>query len=309
MSVQLPDILSFCNVFNLRANKHCRAVSRASEKWLIDSGILLPSGMEWSKAKVGLLAAACYPNTDVTQLRLITDFLSLLFYCDERAAASAECAEEREDMFALLSDRLPRIAYKNPGWYIRFHKSQRSYLEARRQFSKNVGSDAVPDLESYIELRREMSGFRMAFDMIEYAGDLSFPESLFGDAVFRKLVEHACDIAAWSEDIVSCAKGISPSQTPNLVTVLMRERSASLDSALVFAGTLIKQSVDAFLEAEHELLSSSDLGTDREVQRYVLGLRDWIAGSVNWLYETQRFLGEKGSEVRTFGWVFVPVAQ
>ncbi|KIJ62375.1 hypothetical protein HYDPIDRAFT_30347 [Hydnomerulius pinastri MD-312] len=214
MSVQLPDILSFCNVFNLRANKHCqcRAVSHASEKWLIDSGVLLPSGTEWSKAKVGLLVAACYPNTDATQLRLITDFLSLQLYRDEKAAASGECVGQGD------------------------------------------------------------SGYVRA-------------------------------------DIVSCAKGISPSQTPNLVTVLMRERNASLDSALVFAGTLIKQSADAFLEAEHEPLSSSDLGTDGEVQRYVLGLRDWIAGSVNWLYETQRFLGERESEVRTFGWVFVPVAQ
>ncbi|KAG1722344.1 hypothetical protein EDB19DRAFT_1768126 [Suillus lakei] len=43
-------------------------------------------------------------------------------------------------------------------------------------------------------------------------------------------------------------------------------------------------------------------------RRYVRGSRNCIAGSVNWLYETERYpsCGTKGNEVRAFGWAFVP---
>ncbi|KAF9222155.1 terpenoid synthase [Gyrodon lividus] len=305
-SAQLPDLLSSCSAFELRTNRHCRTVSQASERWLAESGVALRS-MAWRAAKPGLLAAVCYPSTDATQLRLIADFLSLLLYHDEQPPAPGSGGD---DMLVLLSDRLSRMAYKNPGWYIRFHKSQRSCLAARQLLRMNgLGAGSVaPDLESYIELRRDASGFRMALDMIEYAGDLDVPETLFGNTLFRKLLDHACDIAAWSEDIVSCAKGISPAYRANIVTILMKERNASLEGALTSAGTLVKQSVDAFVGIEEALLAIPGLSADRETQRYLQGLRDWIAGYVNWLYETQLFLGEKGSEVRTFGWVFVPVS-
>jgi len=109
--IQLPDILFICSPFELRTNKHCKAVSQASEKWLTDSGGALAS-VNWRPLKVGLLAAACYPTADVPQLKLITDVLSLLMYqidqADwERAPISDPWATEvanfdsEPDMFSL----------------------------------------------------------------------------------------------------------------------------------------------------------------------------------------------------------------
>lgn len=86
--IQLPDVLSICSPFELRTNKHCKAVSQASEKWLADSGGALAS-MNWRSLKVGLLAAACYPTADPPQLRFITDVLSLLMYQIDRPDVEA----------------------------------------------------------------------------------------------------------------------------------------------------------------------------------------------------------------------------
>ena len=44
--------------------------------------------MTWSAAKPGLLAAACHPTADPTQLRFITDFLSLLLHHREQPATT-----------------------------------------------------------------------------------------------------------------------------------------------------------------------------------------------------------------------------
>lgn len=110
------------------------------------------------------------------------------------------------------------------------------------------------------------------------------------------------------KDIVSCAKGIPPKHEANIVTILMRERNVPLECAVSSAGTLVKQSVDAFVVTAEALLLVPDFAADHEVRRYLRGLREWIAGFVNWLYETQLFVGEKGNEVRAFGWVFIPVS-
>lgn len=220
---------------------------------------------------------------------------------------------------------------------MRFVKSRRRYLEARHQLSKNGAVGVIPDLESYIEQRRDASGFRMALDMVQYAGDATVSDALLGDVLFGRLHDHACDIAAWSEvgvpffffrptrtnsagcvwgwllidvpkkEIMSCAKGAPPKDEANIVTILMRERNVPLECAVSAAGTLVKQSVEAFVATEEALLSVPEFAADHEVRRYLRGLREWIAGFVNWLYETQLFLGEKGSEVRAFGWVFIPV--
>ncbi|KAH7926001.1 terpenoid synthase [Leucogyrophana mollusca] len=296
-SVQLPDLLASTSPFELRTNRHCRSVSSASEKWLKEVGVDV--GDQWRKTKVGLLAALCYPRADPTQLRLVTDFLSLLVAADEHGYDGAH------DPFARMADRLSRAGYKNPAWCMRFHRSLRAYREARSHLALDADSDVVPDLETYVELRRDASGLRMAFDLVEYAGGLELPERVFGRSMLR-LVECACDIVAWSEDIASCAKAQS-SNKHTIVNVLMKERGISLAAALMQAGTLVQQSIDAFLAAERALPSWRDHTVDADMRFYVQGLRDWIAGSVNWYYESERYFGDKGNEVRMFGWVFLPV--
>jgi hypothetical protein len=42
-----------------------------------------------------------------------------------------------------------------------------------------------------------------------------------------------------------------------------------------------------------------------QVTRYILGLKDYIIGSIHWGYETELFFGTKGDETRSFGWVFL----
>lgn len=256
--------------------------------------------------KVGLWASLCYPGADLTQLRLAVDFLSLLVYEQERDGCESENGNDLE-VFDLISDRLGRVAYKSPAWYIRFHRSMRAYHDAKRRLH-SLDSTCIPDLETYVDLRRNASGLRMVFHMIEYAGGLDLQERASSHPMLRQLTSQACDLIAWSEDAISCAKGMTPSSRLNIITVLMKDRNCSFGSALAHVGTLVKQSADAFLATERQFAACVDPAVmNDDTRRYVRGLRDCIAGSVNWLYETERYLGTKGNEVRAFGWVFVPV--
>lgn len=279
-------------------------MSQASEAWLREVGLGLK--LEWKGLKVGLWAALCYPGADLTQLRLAVDFMSLLVYEQERGRERDGCDDENEnengnDVFNLISDRLSRVAYKSPAWYIRFNRSMRAYHDAKRHLH-SLDSTRIPDLETYINLRRNASGLRMVFHLIEHAGGLDISSS---HPELKQLTDQACDIIAWSEDAISCAKGMTPRSQLNIITVLMKDRNSSFGSALAYVGTLVKQSADAFLATERQFVACAVMNDD--TRRYVRGLRDCIAGSVNWLYETERYLGTKGNEVRAFGWVFVPV--
>ena len=49
---------------------------------------------------------------------------------------------------------------------------------------------------------------------------------------------------------------------------------------------------------------NDDAARLEDVDRYIQALKDCIAGSVHWVYETELFFGKKGGEVRSFGWVF-----
>lgn len=108
--------------------------------------------------------------------------------------------------------------------------------------------------------------------------------------------------------------------------LLMLHKKLSTQGAMNFAGGMIKDAFASFCADEKCLLDDlenrpggggllswvykSDPSPDndtqvKQIKRYIRALKDCIAGNIHWLYETELFLGKKGSEVRTFGWVFV----
>jgi len=140
------------------------------------------------------------------------------------------------------------------------------------------------------------------------------------------------DVASYQFDL---AKG----NKHNLVAILMHHKNISLQGAVNLAGNMIKDAFATFRSLEHSLLesvdpkkgaigssflssvwtfvfpsSNSNNSSDSEtvsnetltvVQNYITRLKDCIVGTVNWLYETELYFGKKGSEIRTFGWVFI----
>jgi hypothetical protein len=113
----------------------------------------------------------------------------------------------------------------------------------------------------------------------------------------------------------------------NLVAVLIAEHGFSVQSAVNFAAKLVKQTIDTFITTEQLLpISFShpagysrspawssrplpfhpwDRNGERDIRLYIQGVRDCVAAFVNWMYETELFFGKKGSEVRSFGWIFL----
>jgi len=70
-----------------------------------------------------------------------------------------------------------------------------AYFDAQCQ---EADSKEVPDLDSYIRFRRDASGCKPCFTLIEYANGLDLPDEVFEEPIVRTLQETANDIVSWS---------------------------------------------------------------------------------------------------------------
>jgi len=82
-----------------------------------------------------------------------------------------------------------------------------------------------------------------------------------------------------------------------MIPVVMNQEGIDLQSAVDFVGNMCKQSIDRFIE-ERSRLPSWGPEIDRQVDIYVAGLADWIVGSLHWSFESERYFGKNGRQVK-----------
>jgi len=99
------------------------------------------------------------------------------------------------------------------------------------------------------------------------------------------------------QDLFSFNKEQAIGDTHNMIPVIMNEQGCDLQTAVDMVGELCRQSIDRFVE-DWKNLPSWGPEIDRQVQSYVQGLADWIVGSLYWSYESERYFGKTGLEVK-----------
>ncbi|KAJ7102908.1 isoprenoid synthase domain-containing protein [Mycena epipterygia] len=339
-SVQLPDFLSLSRAFDLRTNRHCFAVTSASEQWFTTQENVLNederAGLR--SMKIGLWAACVFPTCDSPHLRLATDFLTALVTCNARLARAQtlrDCGwtEERSpDSLGCLSENLlfrhfmPKIASVMPSelWREKFCRSCEAFRAAQMQMLAHRQNNTLPGVDAYVELRRDLSGLPMVLDLIQMAEGLNLTVGDEWDSLNR----FAADIVALSIDIFAYNNDQFIDNNFNIVSIIRADRGVSVQVAINAAFALVEQSFQNFLAAESTLFLGQDPAPSARlwsplsrmqppVQRelpadskiYLHGLKDCIVGTLNWSYETELYFGSKGDEVRQFGWVFLRVKE
>ncbi|KAJ7472059.1 isoprenoid synthase domain-containing protein [Mycena latifolia] len=343
-SVQLPDLLSLSRAFDLRTNRHCHAVTHASEQWFATQGHALTEDERASlrSLKIGLWASTCFPTSDLPQLRLATDFLTLLLTCNarlSRARTLCDCGwtEGRSQggweclsdniLFRPLMERIA-AAMSMETWRENFRRSSEAFRISHMQILAHRRNNTLPSVEAYVELRRDLSGMPMVFDLIEMAEGLKMASC---DEPWKSLKRFAADIIALSTDIFAYSNDQLNDNSFNIVSIIQAEKGLSVQSAINSAYALIESSFRNFLTVESavflarsppspvtpswtwNLLSRKEPPVttpgqpppDPDAKLYVQGLKDGIVGTINWSYETELYFGVKGDEIRQFGWVFL----
>jgi hypothetical protein len=82
-----------------------------------------------------------------------------------------------------------------------------------------------------------------------------------------------------------------------MISVIMHQYDVDLQTAVDIVGNMCKQSIDRF-NAERARLPSWGAKVDRDVGVYVDGLANWIVGSLHWSFESERYFGTSGRQVK-----------
>jgi hypothetical protein len=104
-SFQLPDLLGIISCLELRTNRFCLFATDTSEKWFFEeiNHCISPTELSYLRStKLGLLAALCFPTSDAPQLRLLTDFLTMLFYSNIRALSLTQAGHSSNSIQATM---------------------------------------------------------------------------------------------------------------------------------------------------------------------------------------------------------------
>lgn len=72
------------------------------------------------------------------------------------------------------------------------------FFRAVRQQALDRTYDDIPDLESYITLRRDTSGCKPCFALIEFAGGYDLPDAVVEHPSIQILQDATNDLVTWS---------------------------------------------------------------------------------------------------------------
>ncbi|KAF9010031.1 isoprenoid synthase domain-containing protein [Cyathus striatus] len=313
--ILLPDLVSHCT-FKLRGNRHRKLITSETKKWLFKGDNLLGKRRDaYHGLKCGLLTSMCYPDAAYPQLRVCNDFLTYLFHLDNLSDDMDNFGTSTTADVVLNSlyhpyifhparvGKMTRDYYKrmiltaSPGAQQRFIETFDFFFQSVTQQAIDRKHSVIPDLESYIALRRDTSGCKPCWALIEYANNLDIPDEVMDHPLIRSLGEAANDLVTWSNDIFSYNVEQSKGDTHNMIPVVMHQEGLDLQSAVDFVGNMCKQSIDRFND-DRAHLPSWGPEIDRQVAVYVDGLANWIVGSLHWSFESERYFGKTGRQVK-----------
>ncbi|KAJ6522663.1 isoprenoid synthase domain-containing protein [Mycena vulgaris] len=313
----LPDLEFHCT-FPVRISRHHKSLPAKTKAWFFrgrDNGHKMQCAI-FNGLKPTLLAAVGYPEAGYQQLRLCSDFITYLFLLDDASDELGKrditsvadvvlnslyhphtyCSSTRiSEMAKDLAKRMSQTATI---------RVQHRFMEALNLFFQSVNdqaqdrlSGAIPTLEQYILLRRDTSGCRPCWALIEYANNLDIPDEVHEHPVIRGLSDAAADLAGWSNDLFSYNVERSRGDTHNMIVVAMHHHNLDLFSAAEFVGDMCRQAIEKFNVLRKEVPSWGGK-VDQDVAQYVQGLADWIVGCVHWSFETERYFGKANKSVK-----------
>ncbi|CAF0728232.1 unnamed protein product [Adineta steineri] len=190
------------------------------------------------------------------------------------------------------------LAYTTPVFQQRFKTTFRDTVEASfRQETYEKDHQTLPDLKTYIELRRNTCYGPMTYTLIEFSLGFDLPDECRANETLKGLMNCMIYAAGWANDIYSFNVEQSEGQY-NLISVLMNANPPlSIQQAMDQAGQMVIDEYAHFERLQRQLPSwGADI--DDQVEKYVDGLGKVIRGNLCWCFETQKYFGSETEEVK-----------
>ncbi|KAF7348881.1 Terpene cyclase [Mycena venus] len=335
-SMILPNLQTHCT-FPFRKSRYHKFLSAKTKAWFF-RGRAEDFKMQcatFKGLKPALLAAVSYPTAGYPQLQLCSDFLTYFFFLDD-LSDELDKADTKSVADVVLNSLYHPYTYRSSTRISEMTKDlvkriaktatigvQHRFVETFNLFFQSIHDQAqartsggIPTLEEYIMLRRDTSGCKTCWALIECgvvpefvfndflsiipdANNLDIPEEVHEHPVIRGLSDSANDAVAWANDLYSYKVESSRNDTHNMVVVLMDKRNLDFPQAVDLVGKMCEEAINRFKTLQTQV-PSWRTGIDEDVARYIQGMADWmVAVSVYWSFETERYFGKANKSVKS----------
>ncbi|KAJ3566265.1 hypothetical protein NP233_g7106 [Leucocoprinus birnbaumii] len=318
-SYHLPDLLAELPWPRL-LSEHYEEVRVESDAWIESFNPFNEKGRDAFRAcDFTLLSALTYSPREKIIIRLGADLMNLFFTFDEYTdiqdhAGAIALRDIVDDAFhnpdkprperevclgAIAKDFWNRARAIVP----RNAPCLRHFLKDWEGFSRNVVQEAEDRANNryrgffdYLKVRRHTSGSYPTLALCEFGLDL--PEEVYHHPMFVVLRDQAAELIALINDVYSLAMERSRGLNwHNAVMLVMREQNASLPEAMDWILNYGRRVVRSF-NANVDALPSWGPDVDRRVQIYIQGIAQNIRGVDDWTFESHRYFGPKGLEIK-----------
>ena len=287
------------------------AARAATERWARDCGLTARPELRERLRSIApaRLAGRVAPNATRKGLQFNADWQAWLFlfddeYCDESdLGADLEGIVEvtvwmfgaiehgvvtPHDTFALaLADLRERLAaMATPVQQERFLGAVTTYFYALAWEAVHRRRRTPAEFGEYIRMRRHSGAVATCLALIDVANGFELTEAQWCSPALRAASEAAADLICWSNDLVSFGREESqPLELLSLPAVLARTYGLPLQAALDRSAAMVDARLADYYAAERPLLASGNPA----LIRFAADLRHWIAGNLEWSYETGRY--------------------
>ncbi|KAI0284093.1 terpenoid synthase [Russula brevipes] len=184
----------------------------------------------------------------------------------------------------------------------RFIDSFASYTEAVVQQAADRTRKYVRNIQEYWQVRRYTIGARPCFAILE--SELNLPDEAVHHPAIEELSRLAIEMMILDNDIVSYnleqARG---DDNHNIITILMHHDKIDIQGAMDWVDSYRKELNAKFMDTYYNGIPKFGEPVDTELARYVEGISNWVRGSDQWGFESERYFGKKGPEIQKTRWV------
>jgi 5-epi-alpha-selinene synthase len=299
--------------FPYRKNPWYAGLARAMNDEMIARGLIRPDQREYHDG-FNLLNAFFFPTAPPATLRTAARIIDFFFLCDDVYDTTGDNGRDlpmigdmlRANVEVLRQRRLPprpdalnRLALDTveelagtmgEAQLARLVESIADYLLGGSLVLMELWARGeVPDPETYARIRRSDVAMYPTIDVSEFVGGLALPAEVFGHPELRALREACCLQVALANDLLSYQKEVVRDRCPyNMVAVTAIHEELPLEEAVLAVIERVNGSLRRFLELEARLPSWGE-AADRDVQVYVRGMKDLMAGNWYWSFESTRY--------------------
>ncbi|KAF8145262.1 isoprenoid synthase domain-containing protein [Mycena galopus ATCC 62051] len=251
-----------------------------------------------------LMSTLCYPTGSKENHDICIDLMNVFLIVDTYTdvAGSAEAEEYAKSIMNVLrfpygkrqltewlGDKVARIFFiktletskPSDARKARFITHFQVYMDAVVEETRNRNSGYIGNLEEYISLRRRTSGMGPCI-------------------LISEICQLAPDIVIWVNDILSFNVEQSAGLIHNAIIVLMCDKEYSEAQAIEWATCTARDLISKFIVLANNIPQFDD-SVDREARIYVDRIGYLIRGVWEWSFESHRYFGEHGNNVKRSG--------